>query len=265
MSGGSSNTLELQPIAAPLLYYAYKGTMPRNHYTSIQSSTGGTNMYNKMKKLIKTTLLLLLCTAFIMPKANGYALTERQKAINAYSKYLSYSKTYVLKYGTSYVRFVHGFTEYKYNGTKASSTDFAIMYINNDDIPELIVRGDVGGYKSYGVYTYKNGKVQFVYREEAAIFRGCYTKTGYFVSLEDLEACPYVDYMRDYVQMSGTRATKIFTHKVTNGKNVKFWIKGQPVSEAKYTRAIRGAVQNKKMTAVKYYKNTRANRKKVLR
>ena len=200
-----------------------------------------------------------------LPKANGYALTERQKALNAYAKYLSYSKTYVLKYGTPYVRFGHGFTEYKYNGTKASSTDFAIMYINNDDIPELIVRGDVGGYKSYGVYTYKNGKVQFVYGEEGAIFRGCYNKTGYFVSLEDLEACPYVDYMRDYVQMSGTRATKIYTHKVANGKNVRFWIKGQPVSEAKYTRAIRSSVQNKKMTAVKYYKNTGANRKKVLR
>ena len=233
--------------------------IPNNHYTSIQSSTGGTNMNNKIMKLLKTTLLLLLCTAFIMPKANGYALTERQKALNAYAKYLSYSKTYVRYIGSG------RFGEAKYNGTKASSTDFAIMYINNDDIPELIVRGDVGGYKSYGVYTYKNGKVQFVYGEKAAIFRGCYAKTGYFVSLEDLEACPYVDYMRDYVQMSGTRATKIFTHKVTNGKNVKFWIKGQPVSEAKYTRAIRGAVQNKKMTAVKYYKNTGANRKSVLR
>ena len=241
--------------------------MPRNHYTSIQSSTGGTNMNNKIMKLLKTTLLLLLCTAFIMPKANGYALTERQKAMNAYAKYLSYSKTYVLKYGTTYVHYIVSgrFGKAKYNGTKASSTDFAIMYINNDDIPELIVRGDVGGMKSYGVYTYKNGKVQFVYGNVEAIYRGCYTKTGYFVSLEDLEACPYVDYKRDYVQMSGTRATKIFTHKVTNGKNVKFWIKGQPVSEAKYTRAIRGAVQNKKMTAVKYYKNTGANRKKVLR
>lgn len=257
--------MKLQPIAALLLYFAYKEMIPNNHYTSIQSSTGGTNMNNKIMKLLKTTLLLLLCTAFIMPKANGYALTERQKALNAYAKYLSYSKTYVLKYGTPYVRFVHGFTEYKYNGTKASSTDFAIMYINNDDIPELIVRGDVGGMKSYGVYTYKNGKVQFVYGEKAAIFRGCYAKTGYFVSLEDLEACPYVDYMRDYVQMSGTRATKIYTHKVVKGKNVKFWIKGQPVSEAKYTRAIRSSVKNKKMTAVKYYKNTGANRKSVLR
>ena len=93
-------------------------------------------MNNKIMKLLKTTLLLLLCTAFIMPKANGYALTERQKAMNAYAKYLSYSKTYVLKYGTTYVHYIGSgrFGKAKYNGTKASSTDFASKYCSISNI-----------------------------------------------------------------------------------------------------------------------------------
>ena len=227
-----------------------------------------------MKKLIKTTLLLLLCTAFIMPKANGYALTERQKALNAYAKYLSYSKTYVLKYGTPYVHYIVSgrFGEAKYNGTKASSTDFAIMYINNDDIPELIVRTKDKRY--YSVLTYRKGKVvRLKGTQEDGTYdtvKGYYKKTGVFFDVRTadfgidrriyykMNATKASDKLEIWINNKGSKPSKDYEYITSSGKTVS-------CNHSMFKEKLKNLTKGKKPTSIKYYKNTAKNRNKVLK
>ena len=104
-----------------------------------------------MLQKIKSGLLIVLSIALLLPAVSAHAVTPKQQALSAYSRWLSGAKIQVMPTGfKDYNGVVHA-------PVPASQTDFAIAYINNDSIPELIVRTSDKHY--FSVLTYKNGKI----------------------------------------------------------------------------------------------------------
>ena len=129
-----------------------------------------------MLQKIKRCVLLALAIVMMVPAVSGFAATPKQEAMKAYSRWLSGSKVQVMPKG--YEDLSDGTI---YTPTPASKTKFAIAYINNDSIPELVVRSSDNHFES--VLTYRNGKivrVDYTY-ELLGVMKGYYSKTGMFV------------------------------------------------------------------------------------
>ena len=54
---------------------------------------------NRISKKLKSALLVALVFAMMIPSISGLAVTQRQKALNAYDKWLSGSKVLVVPKG----------------------------------------------------------------------------------------------------------------------------------------------------------------------
>ena len=122
-----------------------------------------------MKRQLKAFVLAMFCIVLIVPALNVSAVTQRQKAMAAYKKYLSQSKVYVMPKGTTY-QDLGKKKDFTYNGTPGAQAKFCIANIDNDSIPELIVRTVDGHYGS--VLTYRNGKiVRLEYTDEVTLGR----------------------------------------------------------------------------------------------
>ena len=211
-------------------------------------------------------LLLVVCIALLFPGIDTSAATQKQQAMKAYDRWLSASKVYVLKKGERYLEYL-GSQSYwaNYTYTKASDVDFGIAYIDGDSVPELIVRGKVGNWISYGIITYKNGKLSRVFDDQGSLYGGCYYKTGYFIHLPDLEAYPYA-FETEYYKMLGTNAVKRYSKYTTSyNKDSNFRLGNKSVTSSVFKKQLSSQTKNKKVTSIKYYKNTKANRVKILR
>ena len=214
---------------------------------------------------VKRVLLLVVCFTLLLPGIDASEETQRQKAMKAYNRWLSASKVYVLKKGELYFDVIGGYKEKHYTSSKSSEIEFGIAYIDGDNIPELIVYGFVGGVVSYGIITYKNGKLQRVYDIQCARFEGSFYRTGYFLQANGLDGYPMV-YEAEYFKMLGTKAVKRYcksTGTMINDKN--FRLGNRKVSAAEFKKQVDAQTKNKSITKIRYYKNTKANRAKILR
>ena len=213
----------------------------------------------------KRGLLLVICIALLLPGIDASAETKRQRAMKAYNRWLSAPKVYVLKKGEIYWNTEDGYKTEYYTSSKPSEVKFGLQYIDGDSIPELIVYGLVGGVISYGIITFKNGKLCRVYDIQCARFEGSFYKTGYFLQSNGLDGFPSC-YEAEYYQMLGTKAVKKYSK--TTGHLVKdsnFILGKRKVGAAEFNRRIAAQTNNRKLTKIKYYKNTSANRATILK
>ena len=123
-----------------------------------------------MSQKIKKGLLLIMSIVMLAPAVRGLAATPKQEALKAYSRWLSNANVQVMPKNED-IYLLDGWTKYT-RPTPASKTLFAIAYINNDSIPELIVCND--NKEFYSVLTYRNGKIvraSSSYRSRSAISR----------------------------------------------------------------------------------------------
>ena len=210
-------------------------------------------------KLLKRCLLLasvlmmmFSCTAFASPKS---------KAFKAYKKYLSKSKVYVMPKG--YKWYTRDFTDYRaktYKGTKASKVKFAFAYIDNDNVPELILTDAKWG---SAIYKYMGGKVTCV--DHVSFYdkyKGYYKKSGLIYRLHTSEGTPYTD---NYEKLEGNVLNKVcyIEHDSEYDPPMYHLTDWQEVSKAEFNAARAQAAGGKKYTKFKFYSNTAANRKKL--
>ena len=227
-------------------------------------------MKRAIRKL-RTCLLLALLVSMIVPAASGHAITARQKALNAYKTMLSKSKVDIYGNGRYYNAY-NGTVDAPgktYRPTASSKVQFATAYINNDTIPELIVRTKTTSRQYlWAIYTYKNGRVVKVTYggDYTEILLGYYQRTGLFKR----------KYSKDMTweyhnKISGTKAYP-FASKLTyksNGKSYRnYYIFVNSVRQNKsysaYCSAFKKATGGKPFKRFNYHQNSAANRKKFL-
>lgn len=224
-------------------------------------------MKNSLRR-VRSLFLIMLCMLLIVPGLGmqAGAVTQKKKALDAYKKWLSTSKVYVIKKGNVYDGGEYGGPGYQ--GTKASKVKFGLAYIDNDDIPELVVYTKQGGYKGlYGILTYKKGKVRRYfssYGEEALL--GYYKKTGIFSD----RTYPRGDWI----------GYQVVYHKVTDGDDKMFLAKSnnpyfenpwtyynysKKLTKKAFDAKVKKVTKGLKLTKVRLFTNTAANRKAKLK
>ena len=227
-------------------------------------------MKRAIRKL-KVCLLLAFLGSMIVPAASGHAITARQKALNAYKTMLSKSKVDIYGNGRYYNAY-NGTAEAPgktYRPTASSKVQFATAYINNDTIPELIVRTKTTSRQYlWAIYTYKSGKIVKVTTggDYTEVLLGYYQRTGLFKRkfVTDV-TCEYHD------KISGKKAYPSF-YKVTfrrSGKSYRYcyvYVNGveRKKSYSAYCSALKKATGGKPFKKFNYRQNTAANRKKYL-
>ena len=209
-----------------------------------------------MKKIrIRNRLLLfVLVLALFVPSANVCALTQKQKAFNAYKSMLSKSKVSIVSSGSP---------------TPSSKVQFAIAYIDNNDVPELIVKRSDG---LFAVFTYKNNKIYRVKKGNGDDrFVGYYKKTGGYKLIDDKNKSG-VYYLENYYLLTNSGTTEKISKYVYLGPG-PMWIgydsfnKGHcvAINHSTFKSKFVSLTKGKSLTKVKYYSNTAANRKKYLK
>ena len=218
-----------------------------------------------MKKIrIRNRLLLfVLVLALFVPSANVCALTQKQKAFNAYKSMLSKSKVSIVSSGSP---------------TPSSKVQFAIAYIDNNDVPELIVKRSDG---LFAVFTYKNNKIYRVKKGNGYDkFVGYYKKTGGYKLFDSTgkEGSYYIYYNENYYLLTNSGTTQKISKYVYLGPTDRnprtpmymdytSYNKGHGVAinHSTFKSKFVSLTKGKSLTKVKYYSNTAANRKKYLK
>ena len=208
-----------------------------------------------MSKKLRLSLLFILMLTILMSAIPVQAATStKTKAMKAYNTFLS-RKTVKVANDT----------------VPSAKVKFAIAYIDNDDVPELIVRGthtysiglQSGKPTDHGfqVYTFKNGKVK---------------KTGLFYAIDKIDPGIDASITKYYKKKNCVIAVENYSgDKYTDirGKvslikfNDSFYTgnRDKKITKKEFAKTLKKIVGSKKATTVKYYKNTKANRKKILK
>lgn len=206
----------------------------------------GKKMRNK-----KGMLLLFLMLVFAALPLNAQAASQKTKALKAYTKMMSKS---TMRWGT----------DTYYTKVPTKNCEFAIAYIDKDSVPELIVRNyrDITHIAGYGVvYTYRNGKVQVVSNIDIDDKFYYYKKKGVFVTTYILGGTA-----EGYWTLSkGKAVCRLSKQYRMIDKKYTYFAASKKISKAKFNAALKKLVGSQKKTAVKFYKNTAAARKKYLK
>lgn len=219
-----------------------------------------------MKKIKGFGIIITICIVAVlcagMP-VTANAATAKSKAMEAYRAMLS-KNSITCPSGVK---------------AKTSTCSFAIAYIDNNSVPELIVYNPNACHASgYGaIYTYKNGKVveirdlecyagNFSYYKKTGTFRDYYFGNGgwlitYVYTLSSGKASMK---LRETVldsSMRGFYPNAVANNWVKISKNGK----ETKITKAAYKKSLKSLANNKKSTKAKFYKNTANNRKKILK
>lgn len=200
-------------------------------------------------------LLVLAFTVSLLP-GTGAQAASKSKALKAYKAFLAQS---TIPWGR----------DTYYTAVPTKNCSFALAYIDNNSVPELVVSNaqDITHVAGWGVvFTYKNGKVQpvdniqldgdFYYYKKKGIFASSYLGSG--------------ELSYTYSKMSGVKAAE----KLLEGKNIISGKKSyyslsadsrKQISKSKFNSALKKLVGSTKKTKVKLYKNTSTNRTKRLK
>ena len=209
-----------------------------------------------MKRQLKAFVLAMFCIVLIVPALNVSAVTQRQKAMAAYKKYLSQSKVYVMPKGKTY--YDYSYQKRTYNGTPSSKAKFSFVNIDNDGVPELIVSGYLKGEPIYTVLTYKNGKICRASSVYGSKVRGYYPKTGIYLDHGDVGATYETSY-----RFKGVKASRVMDKYVFRPSTTItiYSIGSNEVSARTFAAKRKSITGGKTLLKAKFYKNTAENRK----
>lgn len=193
-----------------------------------------------MKKTLKKLVLLMMAFTFMFSlNLTVSAASQKQKALKAYANFMA---------------------------SQGSNVRFAIVYIDNDSVPELIRECN----RSFGlrVYTYKNNKVTGLYSNWDSNGYSETTAFAYYPkkSLFRIRSGTMFDCYDYYTLKNGKETIALGYNQI--GEYYRF-NKGNTfdrtdISKKEFQKRLKKLVGNKKLTTCTYYKNTSANRKKIL-
>lgn len=220
--------------------------------------------YRKWSLFLVITVLVMSCFSI----KHVEAASQKSKAIKAYKQFLSKSSI--------------TWTE-DYTDVPSSDCKFALVYIDKDSVPELVLKCDgvshAEGY--YRLYTYKNGKVKelawlkdsFSYFKKKGVFRTTY---GPMMGEQSFE----------YYKMSKS------SYSYVGGWIKSWWVNGEwrengpyeyhyykamnkvedcnsartkEISKKQFQKELKKLVKSTKESKAKLYSNTAKNRKKHLK
>lgn len=226
---------------------------------------------NRKGRKWKSLLLIVLVLTMLLPKTDVSALTQKQKALKAYTAFLAKSKVPIVRSGKTCYQTGRPYTYY---GTKASEVYFGLAYIDNNSVPELVLK-TLSPYGSShdmitAVFTYYNGKVKRVkeVNNDYGFVDGYFYKTGSYKWTQlgeggDKEV--YISPLRNETTTKKLRKDSnkygyypTVYYKYVSGRNVK-------ISRSAFTKLFRSMTKSKSVTKIKYHKNTAANRKNYLK
>lgn len=183
---------------------------------------------------------VLVCCVFIGSSTQVEAASSKAKALIAYKSMLS-SEAKLMKY-TCY--------EKEYMNLKKDVT-FALAYINNDSVPELILNV----YDTQYLFTYKNGKLtkvgEYFLQWHGAPSFVYYRKTGVFRAVEFYHDSSWQDF---YILKNGKQSHIV--GKWHAGNKVVYYAgaNGKKISKASFSKLLKNKVKNTKATTIKTYR-----------
>lgn len=210
-----------------------------------------------MKKNRKWFAVMLILMMAMIMSVSVQAASKKSLAVQAYKQFL----------GQSQIPWDSNWT------VKSSNCYFGLVYINNDTVPELVVKNvqDVSHAGGYGrIYTYKNGKVQqiaklsmntarFSYYKKKSVYKDTYSQSGvtnWYIKLSGTKAVKKLDTFTNTAKMPWLpKGTSYYKCGSTNKK----------ISKSAFNKALDKLVDGKKVTNVILRKNTEANQKKYLK
>lgn len=222
-------------------------------------ASGTSKTKNKIIRALELLLILILVFTAI-PAMPGEAASAKSKALAAYKKKLSASKVTVLPAGKKVV--VHCYDTVTYKYSHRANIKFDIAYIDNDNIPELILQD---ARYCYGVWTYKNGKVICVHWGDSLTDPyGYYRKKGIYEDIHYTEGSPF--YKLFYQFKNGKMARKMTKTVLEEGKSdAEYYVLSKRVSKASFKKKLKSYVGSTHVTKISLKKNTSTNRKKYLK
>ena len=222
-------------------------------------STGKSKTKNKIVRALELLLILMLVFTAI-PAMPGEAASAKSKALSAYKKKLSASKVTVLPAGKKVTVNYYDTITYKYS--RRANIKFDLAYIDNDNIPELILQDNR---YCYGVWTYKSGKVKCVlWGDSLTDPYGYYRKKGIYEDVHYTEGSPF--YKQFYQFKNGKMSHKMTKIVLEEGEpDAEYIIHSKTVSKAAFKKKLKSYVGNTHVTKISLKKNTSTNRKKYLK
>lgn len=207
------------------------------------------------KKWFLTLLLCWICVFVFLPSQNVQAASNKTKALRAYRKLLS--QTTIKR--DAYTTF------------KTKDCRFALAYIDNNSIPELIVYCSTTSHieGSGALYTYRKGKLQYVCRLMLDTRKrlGYYPKTGWFMDNTTYQGCGGDEFCK--LKSGKVKEDIVYGRSVEYNTVTGFSIttngKYQEVSATTFNRSLSYNTNNKRFKTFKFYKNTKSNRTKYLK
>ena len=199
--------------------------------------------------VIRNVFLAFLCAAVlagIWPGVQAEAASVKSKARKAYQKMLT-QKSITWGDGKTLI--------------SAGDCRFGLVYIDNNSVPELVLiagkgADHVGGF--YAVYTYRNGRVMSVAQIRDGF--GYYKKKGIFTSYTALHG-EYETYFR---LVKGKATAKL--RKETYYDTLYYdGVSDKQITQKVFNRKLKKLVGSTKLTIPRFYKNTKANRKKYIK
>ena len=128
---------------------------------------------------ILTYLLLLTLTFTMLPPVHVEAASPKRQAIRAYRKMLGKEKVYVMPEGKKIGSRSKNHTSAFYKYSKRSDVKFALIYLDHDNVPEILLYDWNYG---YGIWTYKNKHITCIYSADFySKPYGYYRKKGVYV------------------------------------------------------------------------------------
>ena len=215
----------------------------------------------KMKKFGKRWMHVMVMVCIVLGMicmvfpAQIQAASTKTKALKAYKKFLSRNITWDGEMKES---------------VSPESCEFALVYIDKDSVPELVVFSDeVAAMAGSGqLYAYKNGKVRrveglysnFSYYKKAGVFsdvfgRAEFAETTYYTYAKGKSQSRLAKW--DETTWASDKPTSHY-YKIQKGKD-------KEINKKTYKKELKKLVKSKKASIPKYYRNTAANRNKVLK
>ena len=198
-------------------------------------------------KVLKTILLCLVLVLVAFPGAQTQA-ASRKSALKAYKKFLE-KKTIQVKLSSQ--------------SLKIKPEYFAVVKVNNDSIPELLVRSSLTSY----LFTYRNGKVKQISKNAIGtnvVRPSAYypTKSIFYLTGIGGVGATSADYMK--VNIKNGKISYIAS--CFHGMNfTDYRISGKTVGKGDFKRYMAGQTKGISMKNTKYAKNNKTNRNNKLR
>ena len=203
-----------------------------------------------MKKRRFAGIFVLLALTMMLFAASAEAATTKQKAMAAYKSFLA--KNVIQRNARGAIT----------NSTTAVSK-FAIVYFNNDGIPDLLVENS-GYYYEPFIYTYKSGKMVSIPSEDPVLQKMLthyYKKKSCLMFRYESNGYPSsVNY--SYFSLKSGKLTFRLEKRQKSGVTTYYGNTFNQISKGLFTKRRKAIVGTRSAAKITWRENSAANRKK---